>query len=434
MAPIRFKDLLISFTTEFDLLWNDKGSGALKSASFWRPNTSADALNTFSSLGDVVFEGYRTINNRKVVAVVSEADKVNGTALRAPTDFKLVWQNSGKKVRSEVSVWRPIPPEGYVTMGMVCCVGYDKPSVTTVRCVRADLVVDAYIGNPIWNDKGSGSRMDFSTWDVHSPEAEPGEAYIAPGTFFGNGSFARPSFGARPYALRMELALQQNPLPAPAEVQEPAQHPANVCDLPWFAVKDSNLTPIEQLQSTPTYRLERSDRYLSVGVGHNTTAEGKTFNWTARRGENGDDSIDFTAITGIDFSGEWSSIALPLSFSANLDKLFTHTSQSAKGWGSSASLEVAAYVPANQTVAAHLIRSEYRLLRQDGSQLSATVGYTNGDTVYFSDSTAVVPAENPLLPPPAEPIAADDEQAPPPAAENTLEIMSHDFIDDTLLP
>jgi hypothetical protein len=435
MQPIRFKDLLINFTTEFDLLWSAKDSGADNAATFWRPNTTADALNSFSSLGDVIVSDYRTINNRKFVAVVSEADSVNGTALRAPVDFNLVWKNSGKKVRSECSVWKPVPPEGYVAMGMVCCIGYDKPTLNAIRCVRADLVVDAYIGNPIWSDKGSGSRMDFSAWDIHTPDVQPAEAYIAAGTFYGADSWTRPSFGARPYALRMELAVQESTLPAPPTplALEETEASSHVCELPWFVVKDSNLTPLEQLHQSPIYRLERSDRYLPVGVGHNTTLQGKTFNWTARKGEAGDSSVDFIAATGIEFAYEWPPITRPVIFSAHLNKSFTHTAQSAKGWGTSTSLEVAAYVPASQTIAAYVVRSEYKLYRQDGSQLAATVSYTNGDTVYFSESTAQAPEVDepaPVLVPPVEPGPVEEAPVTPPG-ETALEITPHDLIDDT---
>lgn len=428
MQPIRFKDLLINFTTDFDLLWNVKNTGVIDAACFWRPNTSNDRLNGYSLLGDVVVGHYRNINDRKIVAVVSEADKVNGTALRAPTNFHQVWKNSGKKVRTEISIWRPIPPEGYVAMGMVCCIGYEKPSLNIVRCVRADLAVDAYIGNSIWNDKGSGSSMDFSAWDIHAPDVQPGEAYIATGSFYGADGWTRPAFGARPYALRMELALQENPLPAPPAplATEEAEQRVHTCELPWFAVKDSNLTQLEQLHHSPIYRLERSDRYLVAGVAQNATPHGKTFNWTAHKGEAGDSSIDFTAVTGIELAHEWSttSSSRPVFFSAHLSKSFTHTTQSAKGWGTSTPLEVAAYVPASQTIAAYVIRSEYKLYRQDGSQLAATVSYTNGDTVYFSEAYSPSPessAEPPVLPTLSAPEPVDNLQTSIAPGDNATE-------------
>ena len=447
MKPMRYKDLLINFTTEFDLLWNAKNMGATYPGCFWRPNTTSDTLNSYSSLGDVLVGHYRNINDLKIVAVVSEVDKVNGTALRAPIDFQQVWKNAGKKVRAEISIWRPRPPEGYVAMGMVFSVGNEKPSLNSVRCVREDLVSHAYIGSPIWNDKGSRSQMDFSAWDIQTAEAEPGEACIATGTFFGHDSYSKPTFGASPRALRMDLAYLENPLPAPPEpFGTMAEHPPQICELPWFLVKDNSLSILEQLKDSPIYRLERSDRYLEIGIGNNTTAEGKTFKWNTTNGEVGDHSIGFSHLTRINIFSDWSwplegelgsewiwSTAIqPVFFSARLNDAVNHTTQSAKGWGTSSSLEVAAYVPANQTIAAYLIHSEYRLLRKDGTQLGPTVSYVNGDTVYFSELPAPAPATNQveyMLEPAQEPAAI--EEVP---AETTLEITPHDAIDDALVP
>jgi len=437
MEPIKFKDLLINFTTAFDLLWSVKKSGVVDAACFWRPNTSSDALHGFSLLGDVIVADYRNINNRKIVAVVSEVDKINGTALRVPLDFVPVWKNSGKKVITEISIWRPIAPEGYVAMGTLCCIGYDKPLLNTVRCVRADLVANAYIGNAIWNDKGSGSKMDFSAWETETAEVEPGEAYISTGVFYGHHSFARPSFGARPYSLRMELPVMERPLPAPPApggVSGEDRSP-EVCKLPWFIVKDSNLTPLEQYQHSPTYRLERSDSYITIGIGKNTTRETKTFKWSAIKGETRDNSIDLKTLTGIDFISEWSSTSQPVGFSASLNKNFTHTSQSAKDWATTSTLEVAAYVPANQTIAAHLLYSQYRLLRKDGTQLGATVRYINGDHVYYSESSTAIAQgseETPLPSTNEDPI--NETPAPTPSTETNLEVTPHDVRDDTLVP
>ena len=93
MNSLQYKDLLINFTSEFIPLWNDRGSGVYKSISFWRPATSADPLSQFFPLGDIAVEGYRNINQQKVVAVISDANKVDGTALRSPDEFELVWKD-----------------------------------------------------------------------------------------------------------------------------------------------------------------------------------------------------------------------------------------------------------------------------------------------------------------------------------------------------
>ena len=95
MNRLQFNDLLISFTSEFLPLWSDKGSGAHKAIGLWRPSTASDALSPFFSLGDIAVDHYRNVNQSKVAAVVSDANKVDGTALRPPVDYQLVWHDEG---------------------------------------------------------------------------------------------------------------------------------------------------------------------------------------------------------------------------------------------------------------------------------------------------------------------------------------------------
>ncbi|WP_219266414.1 Vps62-related protein [Pseudomonas sp. Xaverov 259] len=430
MKPLQFNDLLISFTSEFLPLWNDKGSGAHKAVGLWRPSTASDALRPFFTLGDIAVNHYRNINYGNVVAVVSDVNNVDGTALRAPVDYQLVWQDEGSGALGNASLWRPLPPEGYVAMGLVYGVDYDKPSRHAVRCVRKDLVMAAQAGELIWDDKGSGSTNDLSLWSVTPPHAPAGEIYLAPGTFIGSGSYARPSFEA--YSLRLTLTALLHDLPPPPALSgyespgnDESIHAPQVCELPWFCVKDPELAVIEQFQASPIYRLERTDRHLCVGFGHNAEATSQPFMWTAAKGEVEGTAKALAANTSIGMGKEWPAgeHVFELSFSAHLDRDFTHTQRSAKGWNQPSSLEIITYVPPKKAVAAYLVQSEYRLLRQDGSQVSSTASYINGDNIYMSDypNAEVLPDEQPL------PVEASQP-------EPELEVTGHDLIDTTLTP
>ncbi|XVO90020.1 Vps62-related protein [Pseudomonas palleroniana] len=443
MPHLQFKDLLISFTSEFLPLWNDLGSGAHKAVSLWRPSTSADALGQFFPVGDIATDSYRNINQRKIVAVVSDANKVDGTALRSPEDYQLVWKDTDSGARTDFSIWRPLAPEGYVAMGLVCGVGYEKPSRNAVRCVRADLVVNAKPGDLIWNDYGSGASKDFSAWSITPPDAEPGEIYLAPGTFIGNARYAKPDLPT--YALRLDLTTQPGePLSPPAltgyepPATEETPAPPQVCELPWFCVKDPELSTNEQLLSSPTYRLERTDRHQFAGFGHNTSVTSQPFMWTATKGEIGDYSLALSAISRVSMWRKWSASLRPfqLSFSANLEPAFTHTQRSAKGWNYASPLEIITYIPAQKAVAAYLIQSEYRLLRQDGSQVAATVTYINGDHIYMSEYPKDQPvpdvSENELPEPlPTTEVALEHAAA---QTEPALEIAGHDLVNETIAP
>ena len=422
MNPLQFNDLLINFTSEFLPLWNDKGSGAHTAISLWRPSTTSDGLAQFFSLGDVATDNYRNINQRKIVAVVSDANKLDGTALRLPDDYELVWTGADSGAHTAVSIWRPIPPDGYVAMGQVCGVDYDKPSRSAVRCLRADLVASARVGSSIWNDKGSGAARDFSAWSIMAAGAAPGEINLAPGTFIASADYARPTSPS--YSLRLALTAQMSepqPPPALTGYESPAAQESmptsQVCLLPWFSVRDPQLSAVEQLQSSPFYRLERTDTHLFIGFAHNTGITNQPSMWTASKGETGQQSIALAATTFVELWGQWSANTrlFELSFSANLEKEFTHTQRSAKGWTHSSPMEIITYIPAKKALAAYLIQSEYRLLREDGSQVSTTVSYTNGDHVYMSEF------------PGAEPLRNEE-----PVVEPALEVTRHDPIDSTL--
>jgi hypothetical protein len=288
MDSIKLDNLLINFTTEFQRIWDTNGSHS-KPGAFWRPTPAPDVLPGFFPLGDVAVSGSGNINGIKVVAVVREGDSpsavaAQGKALSQPTDFEQVWKDAGSGARKDGTLWRPIPPDGYVALGLVCSNDHEKPSLNAIRCVRADLVIASNVGDLIWNDKGSGAKQDFSAWNIDPPVAAAGEIYFAPGTFVGVKSYTKPSTEVAAYSLRMQIPLRINPAPevpvlsgfeAPLPL-EPSQA-TQIAKLPWFAVEDNGLPPSEKLSKSPYYHLERTDQYVLVGQGHNTGDKSRLF-------------------------------------------------------------------------------------------------------------------------------------------------------------
>lgn len=425
MEALKYKDLQINFTTEFAAVCDDKGTGATMPLTFWRPTTSSRNLSNFFSLGDIAIGGYHDINQRAVAAVVSEVDAANGTALRAPDDFEHVWEHTGRRARSGFSVWRPVPPPGYVAMGMVCSANNHKPPLQTIRCVRADLVVASHIGRLIWNDKGSGALARLSTWATYPPEAPAGEAFLTPGTFVGVEDYETPGPQSPSYALRVELPrhMQSAPLLS-TYLEQPAPYIPSTCELPWFTVKDPELSLAEQLQRSETYRLERTDKYVSFSTEYNETDTGKLVTWRVPRGEIASYSTEFNASTGIQMAKGWASSEPDawLSFSARLDDDFSHTTLSAQGWAAMAMADVMVQVPKNHAVEGYVIKSEYRLFRKDGSQLGPDLGYAGEVKLHFRDLAA---------PPP---VIDEAVSALPAPTEETSEVAAHDVRDNTLVP
>lgn len=406
-APIKLGNLLINFTTEFHRIWDSKGSSS-KPGSFWRPTPAPDTLPGYFPLGDFATPGFDNINGNTIVAVVCEgsaedSDPLKGKALSAPEDFERVWKDSSSGADADCTIWRPIPPAGYVALGMVCSNGRDKPLPNTVRCVREDLVVASSVSNRIWSDSGSGAKQDFSAWAIEPPSAEAGEIYFSPGTFISVNSHSRPAANTIVYSLRMQIPLQVSSSPALPALSghelpgtEEMATITQTAGLPWFAVIDPNLTPLEQFQTSRFYRLERSDRYVLVGHGHNTGTAGRTFKWTAPRVQRTESLEGLTDATTLRVASEWPLyvsnpmnlhvlLSSSLRFSAKLSKAFTHTETSHIGWTTSAAVEVITRIAKKTSLAVYVIESDYRLLREDGSQVANNVLYTDIDSLYLTE-------------------------------------------------
>ncbi|NUT75082.1 Vps62-related protein [Pseudomonas sp. C1C7] len=428
--PIKLGNLLINFTTEFHRIWDSKGSDS-KPGSFWRPTPAPDALPGYFPLGDFAAPGFDNINGKIIVAVVCEGPAEDGDtspdkALSAPDDFERVWKDSSSGADADCTVWRPIPPAGYVAMGMVCSNGRDKPLTNTVRCVREDLVVASSVSREIWSDSGSGASQDFSAWAIEPPSAEAGEIYFSPGTFIGVKSHGRPAANTAAYSLRAPIPMHIDTPPARPILlghESPApEEPAiltQTAHLPWFTVIDPALAPLEQFRTSPFYRLQRSDRYVLVGHGHNTGTTGQTFKWTAPRAQRMESLEAFTEVTTIRVSSEWplyvsnpmalhTLLSSSMRFSAKLGKAFTHTETSHIGWTTSAAVEVITRIAKKTSLAVHVIESGYRLLREDGTQVANDVLYTDIDSLSLSEYPPETEEEAPAPAQPAvDPVVTD---------------------------
>ncbi|HCS43758.1 MAG TPA: hypothetical protein DIW52_13165 [Pseudomonas sp.] len=407
MESIKLENLLINFTTEFQRIWDSRGSDS-KPGSFWRPTPAPDLLPGYFPLGDVVGPGFDNINQNSIVAVVCEGDPQiqdasKGKALSPPDDFEQVWRDSGSGAKSDLTIWRPIPPHGYVALGMVCSNGRDKPLLNTVRCVRSDLVVASPISRMIWSDEGSGAKEKFSAWAIQPPTAAAGEIYFSSGTFIATRSYKRPTTNVVAYSLRMQIPLRADPpLVPPAlsgyelpESDETAKS-TQIARLPWFTILDPGLSPLEQLRTSAFYRLERVDQYVRIGHGHNKSTVGQNFKWTASRAQRVETLEAFSDLTSIKIRTDWPFnvtnlqtlswlLSSPVQFSARLSKDFTHTEISSISWSASAAVEIITIVPKHKFVAVYQIQSDYRLLREDGTQVAIDISYTDTDSLYLTE-------------------------------------------------
>ena len=388
----QYKDLVIGFTTRFECRWHDMGSGGKYDGAFWHPIIPKEMAD-FHPIGTLGWSGYGDINGLTAIAVVKDANGAAGTALRAPERFEEVWKDKGSGAEYNGSMWRPIPPEGYVALGLVCNKNWGPPPLDDVRCVRSDLVVPAMPGNGIWNDEETGSDTDFSAWGIQAPGAPAGEIFFSPGTFIGWTSHYQPAIDPNAYALQLPIPQENppdNPKP-PVPVLNGYSRPspfeqdtvAYSSILPWFTVKDPNKTPAAQLAKSPTYRLERVDRYKLIDHGYNDTSETQEFSWSFTAGTSEEKAKTFSSTTSIELGGEWQ-ITGTFKFSAKLNQSFTYTETTTKGWSTAVTKQIIVKVPPGKAVAAYSIQSTYKLFRADRTQVSTEVPY-NTESIYWTE-------------------------------------------------
>lgn len=168
-VDLLYKTEKISF-----LVWNSSGSPVNRTAGFYRPKTGDYKAIGHRLVADIDYHDNLTPD----MTVVWPVDP---SAVAYPVDYTLIWNDKGSGASKDVSVWRPIPPSGYVAMGSVSNNSYNKPGLTAVVCIRSDLVSLKSCGSLIWNDKGSGAQRDFSGWGV---------GY---GLFVGSSNYNKPS-------------------------------------------------------------------------------------------------------------------------------------------------------------------------------------------------------------------------------------------------
>lgn len=397
MQSITVDNLLINFTTEFQRIWTCTSSTA-KPCAFWRPTPAPDLLPGYFPLGDLAISDDGNINGSKIVAVVCEGlaasdDARQDKALSPPDDFEQVWSDTGSTPVGG-TLWLPLPPEGYVALGLVCSINHEKPSLNAVRCVREDLVTAASVGALIWDDRGSRTTPDFSAWSIDPPLAEAGEINFAPGTFIGSNSHDAAATAVEVYSLRMRIPVEINSGPglpvlsnyAAPEPPEPAQ-PTQIARLPWFAVEDHGRSAAQRLGESPFYYLHRTDRYVLIGSSHNQGDKSSLFTWTLRRVKSRRDMRLFTRISAIQIPSAWpvpgSTVERPIKFSAKLSEEFTHTQTSTSGWTTPDILAVAANVAKNKMMALYQLQSNYDLWRENRTETAINFRYSDSTSLHW---------------------------------------------------
>jgi hypothetical protein len=198
-------ELLLRYTGEFATRYHDSGSGAANNGDFYMPVPPEG----YHALGAVGFAGYRNpaAVGSAALVVRDKGDNPSNPPLKAPVGYEHIWNNGVGLFGSWIpdgdvtgSFWRPIPPEGYVALGVVvhnwtpnAANPVDQaPPLDAVMCVRADLTRTAGIGAFVWNDSESGLPIDFRADQIVIPPSydDYEKMLVAPGAVAAHASHA----------------------------------------------------------------------------------------------------------------------------------------------------------------------------------------------------------------------------------------------------
>ncbi|PNT67927.1 hypothetical protein BRADI_3g33740v3 [Brachypodium distachyon] len=79
-----------------------------------------------------------------------------------PLGYDLVWRNCAEDYRSPVSIWQPRPPEGYVALGCVAVPAFEEPPLDCAFCVNERFAEDA-----VFEEQMVWSSSDAYPWGCY---------------------------------------------------------------------------------------------------------------------------------------------------------------------------------------------------------------------------------------------------------------------------
>jgi len=97
-------------------------------------------------------------------------DDTNSKLIAPPIDWVMVWKDEGSKCDLDYTVWVPMPPLNFVSLG--CYLSFrtngkaarPKPNDPDFVCVHESVVKShcLYRHSDLWSDKGSGAKFDVT--------------------------------------------------------------------------------------------------------------------------------------------------------------------------------------------------------------------------------------------------------------------------------
>ncbi|MFJ9371511.1 Vps62-related protein [Nocardia sp. NPDC101769] len=271
MISQRYGDLELGFTTNFvEQRFNTHlGETTL---GFWRPIAPAgwSVLGTYWTGGGAGSE----YDPRGKHGGLIVKDASSAGLLRPPVDYELIWSYFVYPSYRFASLWRPIPPAGYVALGDYFQGGTDKPPADAMVCVKKthqgrDLVREGETSRgPLFALNYGGL---VSGWTIVAPPYPNGDLdehlYVPTGLHTAVTGWDRPSPTAVTWVLDLPAVVEEGPdpeLPVLHSYDAPPEQTVvtdRIVTVPYFMVKDTDRDEKWKVDNSPFYKLRRKRHY-----------------------------------------------------------------------------------------------------------------------------------------------------------------------------
>ncbi len=173
----------------FEKVWEGQMENN-KYVSFWQRN---DNINYYSPIGQIAI-----IND--VPASINDIDQniFKGIGLlvkggKPAADFEKIWENSRNRNQEPMTVWKVIPPEGYIALSDIVVKGYEKPDKYIISCLPKEIVSNkGIINNYIWKSPTPVNKTSTGE-DVSPPNSVSFWNMGEYGFFFAKDSYEIPN-------------------------------------------------------------------------------------------------------------------------------------------------------------------------------------------------------------------------------------------------
>jgi len=173
-------EVTVAHQKTFSKVWTSDGTGSRDMVSIWDANVSKSTCKKktervslghyasphFSAPKPAPFGVDVTDINAFALTGSNYMPRVLERLLPFPSRFRQVWGQEWKS--SAVYAWAPVPPPGFVALGMILTTKPQAPHVSSVRCLPEKWAVKPSMEPQlVWTNEGSGGRP-ASIWLVNS--------------------------------------------------------------------------------------------------------------------------------------------------------------------------------------------------------------------------------------------------------------------------